>query len=147
MSFDGGLKHAFIKLRTGWLKFSKDTKDDLEDAMTYIGGGNALSAAQAANMGSGFGQAAQGMSGITNVHNGGGSGMGGGGLGGLPPSYYAGGGGGLYSIGVINRTQVTIDTVENGFMVTIDGKAFVCETAEDVSQRVLAQMVTQKLEK
>lgn len=46
-----------------------------------------------------------------------------------------------------NRTNVFIDQVENGFVVSIDNKQFICNSAEEVSSRILAQMVTTKMEK
>lgn len=124
---DGGLKHVFIKLRSGWRAFSDKAKDHYGDAMSYVGGGlgniGQLAAAQSANLGGG------GM--VTSSS-----------------TIYAGGGmGTMYGASVLNRTNITIDRVENGFVVTIESKAYICETAQDVSDKILAHMVTERMEK
>ncbi len=128
---DGGLKHVFIKLRSGWRAFSDKAKDHYGDAMSYVGGGlgnvGQLAAAQSANLGG------SGMLGVTNA------------------TIYAGVGneriGTMYGASVLNRTNITIDKVENGFVVTIESKAYICETAQDVSDKILAHMVTERMEK
>lgn len=48
---------------------------------------------------------------------------------------------------VINRTNVAIEQVENGYIVTIDNKRYICETAESSCQQILTQMVAKKMEK
>jgi hypothetical protein len=127
MLSDGGLKHVFIKLRSGWRAFSDKAKDHYGDAMSYVGGGlgniGQLAAAQSANLGG---------SGMVTSSS----------------TIYAGGGmGTMYGASVLNRTNITIDRVENGFVVTIESKAYICETAQDVSDKILAHMVTERMEK
>lgn len=71
----------------------------------------------------------------------------------LGPMIYAGGGGGggplgsMFGMGILSRQNVTIDTVENGFVVTIDQKCFICQDAQQVSETIIAHMIAKKLEK
>lgn len=45
------------------------------------------------------------------------------------------------------RTNVSIDQVENGYYVTINGKNYVCVEPQEIADRILAHMVTAKMEK
>lgn len=132
MSSGVGLKHVFIKLRSGWQTFSDKAKDHYGDVMSYVGGG--LANAFPGNAGSlGMAQSAN---------------LGGGGMVTSSSTIYAGGGmGTMYGASVLNRTNITIDKVENGFVVTIESKAYICETVQDVSDKILAHMVTDRMEK
>jgi len=47
---------------------------------------------------------------------------------------------------VIDRTNVTIEQVENGYIVTINNKRYICDTAESACQQILVQMVAKKME-
>lgn len=65
-------------------------------------------------------------------------------------SAYGGGGGAMgsiYGMGIMSRQSVTIDTVENGFVVTVDQKCFICQDTQEVANTIISQMVTKKMEK
>ena len=47
---------------------------------------------------------------------------------------------------VVSRTNVLIEQVENGYLVTIYNKHYICATAESACQQILVQMVAKKME-
>jgi hypothetical protein len=123
MSLGDGLKHVFIKLRSGWQRYSSDGSTHFGDAMSYVGGGG---------------------SGLAQMNVLGGGGMASGSIGSVAQANpYADNSWAT----VINRTNVAIEQVENGYIVTIDNKRYICETAESSCQQILTQMVAKKMEK
>lgn len=117
MSLGVGLKRVSIRLQFAWRRFK-------EKIMNYIGGG--------AGQGGALGNPPN-MIGIANA------------------------------VGMVNtgqatwygeefqkaqkRTNVSIDQVENGYYVTINGKNYVCVEPQEIADRILAHMVTAKMEK
>lgn len=88
----------------------------------------------------------------TSIYVGGGS-VGGGGI--AQAVNMGGGGGGLAQMNAFSeeiqrahkRTNVTIEQVENGYYVSINNKRFVCTDPQEVSERIIAEMVASKMEK
>lgn len=45
------------------------------------------------------------------------------------------------------RVNVQIDTVENGFVMTINGKKFICSEPKELGDMLIAHMVAQRVSK
>lgn len=45
------------------------------------------------------------------------------------------------------RTNILIEQVENGYYVSINNKRFICIDPQEISERIIAEMVASKMEK
>lgn len=45
------------------------------------------------------------------------------------------------------RTNILIEQVENGYYVSINNKRFVCVDPQEISERIISEMVAAKMEK